>query len=101
MSEKLKTIRFVQDISLDLKKLTAELQLGADGIYYSAASEAVSYPEAGNEACFQIEEQAFWFRHRNNCTRDLVKNFPPRGHFGWHIRERVSDLKCIKMFAML
>ena len=89
------------DTRFDLGTACPGLQAGEDGIYYSAASEAVSYPEAGNEACFQIEEQAFWFRHRNNCTRELVKNFPPRGHFGCHIRERVSDLKCIKMFAML
>ena len=90
------------------------LQLGEDGIYYSkqveekvesgkrnVESEAISYPEEGNEACFEIEDQSFWFRHRNNCIRELVMNFPPRGHFGCHIRERVSDLKCIKMFAML
>ena len=89
------------DTRFDLGTDCPGLQAGKDGIYYSAASEAVSYPEAGNEACFQIEEQAFWFRHRNNCTRELVKNFPPRGHFGCHIRVRVSDLKCIKMFAML
>ena len=41
-------------------------------------SEAISYPEEGNEACFQIEDQSFWFRHRNDCIRELVRNFPPR-----------------------
>jgi hypothetical protein len=55
------------------------LQLGEDGIYYTTGSEAISYPEEGNEACFQIEDQSFWFRHRNDCIRELVRHFPPRG----------------------
>ena len=69
----------MQDIPLDLKKLTAELQLGADGIFYSTGSGAVSYPEEGNEACFEVEDHSFWFRHRNDCICELVRNFPPRG----------------------
>jgi len=68
------------------------LQLGEDGIYYSkpteekaerekrkVESEVISYLEEGNEACFQIEDQAFWFRHRNDCIRELVRNFQPKG----------------------
>lgn len=67
------------------------LQLGEDVIYYSkhvekkvecgkrqVESEAISYPEEGNEACFQIEDHSFWFRHRNDCIRELVRNFPPK-----------------------
>ena len=67
------------DTRFDLGTACPELQAGEDGIYYSAASEAVSYPEEGNEACFEIEDQSFWFRHRNDCIRELVRNFPPRG----------------------
>ena len=51
------------------------LHLAQDGIYYSAASEAVSYPEEGNEACFEVEDRSFWFRHRNDCIRELVRKF--------------------------
>jgi SAM-dependent methyltransferase len=57
----------------------SSLQLGADGIFYAAGAEAISYPEQGNEACFEVEDQSFWFRHRNDCIRELVRNFPPRG----------------------
>lgn len=53
---------------------------GKDGIFYATGSEAISYPEQGNEACFQIEDQSFWFRHWNDCIRELVRSFPPRGH---------------------
>ena len=44
-----------------------------------AEGEAISYPEEENEACFQIEDQSFWFRHRNDCIRELVRNFLPKG----------------------
>ena len=67
------------DTRFDLGTACPELQAGEDGIYYSAASEAISYPEEGNEACFEIEDQSFWFQHRNDCIRELVRNFPPRG----------------------
>ena len=30
------------------------LQLGEDGIWNAAESEAISYPEEGNEACFEV-----------------------------------------------
>lgn len=50
-----------------------------DGIWYANKTEPVSYPSKGNEACFEIEDQSFWFKHRNNCIIELVKKFPPRG----------------------
>jgi hypothetical protein len=32
----------------------------------------------GNEACYQIEESSFWFKHRNACIEAAVKCHPPR-----------------------
>lgn len=40
---------------------------------------AVSYPEAGNEVCFQVEDDSFWFRHRMECIHTLIRRFPPAG----------------------
>jgi SAM-dependent methyltransferase len=45
----------------------------------STAGPGLSYPEEGNELCYQLEEHSFWFRHRNNCIVEVVKKFPPRG----------------------
>lgn len=39
--------------------------------------DAVSYPENGHECCFQVEEDSFWFRHRNACIIAAVRLFPP------------------------
>ena len=80
-------------IPYNLKTALTQLRFGVDGIYYckeagekaesgrlNVASEAISYPEEGNEACFEVEDQSFWFRHRNDCIRELVRNYPPRGN---------------------
>lgn len=39
----------------------------------AAGARAVSYAEAGNELCAQVEENSFWFRHRNAVIRGLVR----------------------------
>ena len=59
----------------NLATACSRLQILEDGIYYAAESEAISYPEEGNEACFEVEDQSFWFRHRNACIVETVGNF--------------------------
>jgi SAM-dependent methyltransferase len=63
---------------LDVAEIAPNLVLDRDGIWRSAQREAISYPEEGNEACYQIEESSFWFRHRNACIEAAVKAYPPR-----------------------
>lgn len=46
-----------------------------NGIYYAKSSETISYPDDGHDNCFEIEENSFWFRHRNNCIIEMIKNF--------------------------
>jgi len=41
---------------------------------------AVSYPADGNASCFQLEDESFWFRHRNRCLMAAAKQFPPDGY---------------------
>ncbi len=99
------------DTHFDLVGACPGLQLWEGGIFYASASEAISYPDEGEgkkAEALKVEnlkttnhEDASWFLHRNDCIRELVRSFPPRGHFGWHTRERVSALESIKMFAML
>ncbi|WP_269630025.1 class I SAM-dependent methyltransferase [Pelomonas sp. BJYL3] len=61
----------------DISTLADQLTLGPDGIWRSIQQESISYPSGGNEACLQIEESSFWFRHRNACIAAAVRNFPP------------------------
>lgn len=46
-----------------------------DGIYFSEKTSAISYPEKGNEDFFKIEENSFWFKHRNECIYEAFKKF--------------------------
>lgn len=48
-----------------------------NGILVSREVKNISYPSAGNEVCFQVEENSFWFNHRNNCIIEVVKRFAP------------------------
>jgi SAM-dependent methyltransferase len=41
----------------------------------------VSYPEHGNETCYQLEDGSFWFAHRNQCILEVLKRHPPGGRF--------------------
>ena len=65
---------------IDMFRLAPRAKLFSDGICYSAEVCDVYYPEAGNEACYEVEDQSFWFRHRNDCILELVRIFPPKGN---------------------
>ena len=60
-----------------IKRFSSSIKCKDDGIYYADSPETISYPDKGNDNCFEIEENSFWFRHRNNCIIEMVKKFPP------------------------
>lgn len=64
---------------IDLTTISSNLQQTSDGIWRSRSSSSISYPDWGNEACFQVEDASFWFRHRNACILEAVQQFPPPG----------------------
>ena len=41
----------------------------------------ISYPDEGNDLCFEVEDKSFWFCHRNDCILELLNKFPPGGIF--------------------
>jgi SAM-dependent methyltransferase len=55
--------------------------INKDGIWYAEKNTEISYPDEGNEDCFQVEDNSFWFRHRNNCIVEVLKKFPPKKVF--------------------
>ena len=64
---------------IDLAKISTNLERTAEGEWRARSSSAISYPDWGNEACFQVEDESFWFRHRNACILEVMKQFPPPG----------------------
>jgi 2-polyprenyl-3-methyl-5-hydroxy-6-metoxy-1,4-benzoquinol methylase len=62
----------------DLTLISSGLQLNEDGIWRAKNISQISYPANGNEASSAIEEDSFWFNHRNTCIATIVANHPPR-----------------------
>lgn len=65
---------------IDFRSISNNLEL-VDDIWAAKSKSKISYPDKANEKCFEIEENSFWFRHRNNCIIEVVKQFPPKGIF--------------------
>lgn len=65
---------------IEINNYTEDLILDK-GIYFTKSKQNISYPESGNQDCFQIEENSFWFKHRNNCIVALVKKYSFDKHF--------------------
>jgi hypothetical protein len=63
-------------MSIDIEKITRGLIRGADGIWYSASDSKISYPEKASQDCFSVEDNSFWFSHRNNCILNALDLFP-------------------------
>ena len=63
----------------DLRAVSAHLARGDDGIWRAAEREPVSYLEGDNDACFEFEDQSFWFAHRGRCLCTIAQQFPPAG----------------------
>ncbi len=64
---------------IDLAQISRNLEQTAEGSWRSKSQSAVSYPEWGNQACFDVEDSSFWFQHRNACILEAVRQYPPRG----------------------
>lgn len=65
--------------TIDLAALCTRTQRADDGIRYADETTRLSYPNTGNEECRQVEDDSFWFAHRNRCIVELVRTFPPGG----------------------
>lgn len=66
---------------VNLSEIAENLEIDRNGLWSSRTDSDISYPEAGNETYFAIEDSSFWFRHRNNCILHAVKSLPPSGTF--------------------
>jgi 2-polyprenyl-3-methyl-5-hydroxy-6-metoxy-1,4-benzoquinol methylase len=62
-----------------IQKIAPDLIRNEEGIWVSRGRTELSYPQDGNEACFGIEEDSFWFNNRNRIILETVQLFPPGG----------------------
>jgi SAM-dependent methyltransferase len=64
---------------IDLTAISRNLEQTTEGLWCCRSLSPISYPEWGNEACFQVEDSSFWFRHRNACILEALRQYPPAG----------------------
>jgi SAM-dependent methyltransferase len=65
---------------MDIAALSDALTFdAATGIWSSARTARVAYPEGDNATCFSLEDSSFWFRHRNRCILAAVTKYRPSG----------------------
>jgi SAM-dependent methyltransferase len=64
--------------NINLKSISDNLDPG-DGIWTAKSRSKISFPAEGHQMCLRIEENSFWFRHRNDCIIEVAKQFPPGG----------------------
>jgi SAM-dependent methyltransferase len=46
-----------------------------DGIWHSEERESLSYPNDGNDVCYDIEDQSFWFKNRNKIILEVINRY--------------------------
>ncbi len=52
-----------------------------NGIFFTKKNSDISYPEQGNEWYFKLEENSFWFNHRNNCIEYFINQYSENNLF--------------------
>ena len=45
------------------------------GVWHAPETAEISYPADGNKIIYEIEDQSFWFKYRNNIVLEVVKKF--------------------------
>lgn len=64
---------------MDIQQVASKVSRDERGIWHSKDIATISYPEKGNENCLLLEENSFWFEHRNRCIISAINLLPPDG----------------------
>jgi hypothetical protein len=60
--------------------LRNDLILDEEGVWrVEGPAATVSYPAEGRLLMYQVEEGSWWFNHRNDVIRTVVRRLPPKG----------------------
>ncbi|NTU72075.1 MAG: class I SAM-dependent methyltransferase [Coriobacteriia bacterium] len=63
-----------------ISEFTTSLAKHPDGYWVTkGASADVSYPDDGHDIYFTVEDDSFWFRHRNKVVAAVIGRFEPPG----------------------
>jgi 2-polyprenyl-3-methyl-5-hydroxy-6-metoxy-1,4-benzoquinol methylase len=71
---KLKSIVESNNVELKDAILTSGLVFN-NNIWFSKENKRISHPESGNEECYEIEDQSYWFIHRNSILKSVIQRY--------------------------
>lgn len=63
------------------KQIFSNLTQDENGIFTADINKEISYPKDGNQNCYQLEDNSYWFIHRMNIITALVKRYAPKSLF--------------------
>lgn len=66
-----------ETVPFDLRRIPSNLKQDDQGIWAVESSASISYLAEHHNACFAIEQNSYWFRHRAKCIIQAIKCFPP------------------------
>jgi SAM-dependent methyltransferase len=69
----------VDRVVIDPREFADDLVEVAEGVWASRTSRDVSYPAMGHNRTLAVEDESFWYAHRNRCVLAVVRRFPPSG----------------------
>ena len=69
----------MNDNVINIPDISSGLEI-VDDVWICKSRSSFSYPDSGNEFCFSIEEDSFWFKHRRNCIIEVIKKFSPKNN---------------------
>ncbi len=65
----------------NLEIIIAEFNVVPEGYYSNHGNELLSYPAEGYDFCFAIEDDSYWFQHRNHIIKNFVGRYKLEGSF--------------------
>ncbi len=64
----------------ELRRLATNVVQLEPGLWVSETTALpLSFPDHGHEEIYQVEDQSFWFSHRNRCITEVLSRYPPSG----------------------
>jgi hypothetical protein len=66
---------------MNLQSVCPTISLDSQGVWVAPTRSSISYPDDGNDVCFEIEDCSYWFRHRNVLIHGLYQKHAKSGPF--------------------
>jgi SAM-dependent methyltransferase len=62
---------------VNIEQIAQGVRLDPEGYWIDQSTGEVSYPQHGNDECYRVEQDSFWFEHRNRAILSAIESFPP------------------------